>query len=89
MAIQQPPGSYKYQSLDASKHEIRLVELLPIKKPEGISDYLVNCRIRHISLNDFPDYEALSYHWGDATVTWPIFLDGAVFLVTKNLEEAL
>ncbi|TVY80293.1 Heterokaryon incompatibility protein 6 OR allele [Lachnellula suecica] len=90
MAIQQPSGSYTYQSLDTNKHGIRLVELLPAaRSPQCISDYLVNCRIEHASLDNCPPYQALSYHWGDATVTWPIFLEGEVFLVTKNLEEAL
>jgi hypothetical protein len=45
--------------------------------------------MRHASLDHCPEYEALSYHWGDAAVTWQIFLEGAVFFVTKNLEEAL
>lgn len=36
-----------------------------------------------------PAYEALSYVWGNPTVTLPILLDGQDFQVTANLASAL
>ena len=36
-----------------------------------------------------PTYEALSYVWGNSTVTLPILLNGLEFQVTTNLESAL
>jgi hypothetical protein len=40
-------------------------------------------------LEEEPEYETLSYVWGDPTVTKPIILDGEIFEVTTNLESAL
>lgn len=49
----------------------------------------VHCQLSIISLNDSPDYEALSYAWGDRRVTRNINVNGHVVPVTVNLEEAL
>lgn len=45
-------------------HEIRLVELLP----GGLNDPL-RCKILHVSLDENPKYEAVSYVWGQPTTT--------------------
>ena len=49
----------------------------------------INCSLQHAFLKDNPSFEALSYVWGNAQDTLPIFLDGHVFNVTTNLESAL
>ena len=51
----------------------------------------MHCRIFNILLNDAnrPSYEALSYVWGDASVTQPILLHGKPFEVTRALWIAV
>ncbi|PVH68357.1 HET-domain-containing protein, partial [Cadophora sp. DSE1049] len=51
---------------------------------------LVYCSLEVRSLDDESlKFDALSYVWGDATQVLPIFIDNKVFLVTRNLYEAL
>lgn len=42
-----------------------------------------------MSLQDNPVYTALSYVWGDPTITEDILINGFTFAVTKNLAAAL
>ena len=79
-------STYKYTpvSLDTSRGEIRLITLRPGGWEEKIS-----CTIEMSCIHDSPIYEALSYVWGDASVTREIYLDGQPFHVTTNLEAAL
>ncbi|KAH0538830.1 hypothetical protein FGG08_004606 [Glutinoglossum americanum] len=76
--------AYEYTPLDASKHEIRLLELLP-----GDSEDIPHCRLTHTSLDHEPQYVALSYAWGDPNNRDTILLDGRPFRVTRNLDIAL
>ncbi|KAH7087430.1 heterokaryon incompatibility protein-domain-containing protein [Paraphoma chrysanthemicola] len=64
--------------------DIRILELLP----GSFADPIV-CRLRIAALEDAPAYDALSYMWGDASLTGEITLDGEVFPVTSSLENAL
>ncbi|KAH6721501.1 heterokaryon incompatibility protein-domain-containing protein, partial [Leptodontidium sp. MPI-SDFR-AT-0119] len=63
---------------------IRLVILEPVRGEDP-----VRCRLIHVSLDDNPQYESLSYAWGDSSVTTPIYIDGKAIPVTENLESAL
>lgn len=47
------------------------------------------CTTFTVSLADNPLYKALSYTWGDASITKAIVVDGQVVQVTENLESAL
>jgi hypothetical protein len=76
---------YVYQPLDDATQSIRLVRLQPALSFE--SD--VQCDIYHVNLDTQPRYEALSYAWGDAKITSPIFLEGCPFHATVNLVSAL
>lgn len=67
-----------------SGSEIRIV----ILHPGSFGDPIV-CQLEHIQLVPDADYEAVSYVWGDATVTKPIMLDGRVYPVTTNLYMGL
>ncbi|KAE9364650.1 HET-domain-containing protein [Stipitochalara longipes BDJ] len=80
-----PATSYAYQPLDRDTQSIRLIMLQPASS--FASD--IHCDIYHVSLSTQPDYEALSYAWGDAAVTAPIFLQGFRFEATVNLISAL
>jgi len=46
-------------------------------------------RLVHVSLDDHPQYEALSYTWDSKKKKSRILLNGYVFRVTENLEQAL
>lgn len=67
-----------------SGSEIRVV----ILHPANFGDPIV-CELKHIQLIPDSDYEAVSYVWGDATVTKRIMLDGRVYPVTTNLYTGL
>ena len=49
----------------------------------------IRCRLSTHSLDAAPPYRALSYTWGDPTVTEPIQVNGHTVGVTKNLLAAL
>ena len=71
--------------MNLAKREIRLAVLDP---SEHFEDQPV-CNLRIFSLDDAPDYEALSYAWDDPKVARPIQLQGIQLPVTTNLESAL
>jgi hypothetical protein len=77
-----------YQPLSFQKNEIRLLQILPIRKFDGV-DCGIECKIFHASLDDSPDYDALSYVWGDRRDLRQISLEGHPFHVTANLHGAL
>ena len=79
------PQNFQYTSLDPAKSDIRLISLFP-----GKDSALVCCRIEHVSFNDNPSYEALSYTWGaTGQAVDNIKVDGLPFTVTPSLEIAL
>jgi hypothetical protein len=63
---------------------IRLAELLP-----GHHDDEISCRLIHVALEDNPQYEAVSYYWGDPTIRSTIRCDDDTLQVTTNLYAAL
>jgi hypothetical protein len=73
-----------YTPLNASRQEIRLLQLRP-----GNTDDTIVCDLTIASLQEAPQYEALSYVWGDQKDTLPIEVCNESFSVTTNLEEVL
>jgi hypothetical protein len=73
-----------YGSLDPERHEIRLLNL-----EAGNTEDRIVASLSTVSLHSFPDFEALSYVWGDATVRANIKLNGKDVSVTANLAGAL
>ncbi|KAK1639695.1 heterokaryon incompatibility protein-domain-containing protein [Colletotrichum phormii] len=71
-----------YEPLDAGKSEIRLLEHVSFSGQPSL-------RLSSVSLDEKPAYTALSYVWGDASITEPILLNGQGFHATKNLFNAL
>jgi hypothetical protein len=66
---------------------IRLLRLLPgLEDTERIECELFDCSL---DIEGLPSFQALSYCWGDATITEDIFVNGHVFHVTVNLAQAL
>jgi hypothetical protein len=78
---------YVHKPLESqpASHQIRLLKILPASDQADE----VRCEIFNSSLDNHPYYEALSYAWGDPSITLPIRLNGKTYHVTSNLESAL
>jgi hypothetical protein len=88
--VQVVPGTLYMPFRD--KYDIRVVHLLPGLPHEQIRCILVYLSLRRlmgVGTGEIPYYEALSYVWGDPTVTESIFVDGQEVQVTTNLKAAL
>jgi hypothetical protein len=76
---------FKYSPLPSDiPNPIRLVVLLPQTYGTGI-----RCLLTVESLDNSPEYEALSYAWGDASDRREIEVNGKILSVTSNLATAL
>ncbi|KAK3073177.1 hypothetical protein LTR53_005465 [Teratosphaeriaceae sp. CCFEE 6253] len=84
--IEDGEGESVYTALDTGSLQIRL---LYINEAACCSDSALCCDLYKVSLNDNPDYAALSYCWGDAVDTVDICLGGHTTPVTQNLANAL
>jgi hypothetical protein len=86
MAQYQGPPLLVYETLNSSNAEIRLLTVQINEAAGNLHYQLVAC-----SLNDNfrPTYGALSYVWGDPTITVPITINGSFIQVTENLAKAL
>jgi hypothetical protein len=73
-----------YEPLAVETPNVRLLHLLKGSKSEPII-----CRLTHVNLDEDPEYEALSYTWGDPTVTQPIRVNDSLRQFTSNLVLAL
>jgi hypothetical protein len=78
--------AYEAFSIHVSARPIRLLKLLPT---ENFTDNIECCQLFQTYLDDRPDFEALSYTWGDVRDTVAISLHGLGHRVTRNLESAL
>ena len=77
---------YSYTSLSANGEPdtIRVIEILP-----GSGVDMVYCNIKHVQLASNPNYEALSYCWGDPTPNHYVYCDGKPLAIATNLYLAL
>ena len=76
-----PGNDSLYTTLDTCRDEIRLLEITSVEP--------VVCKLSIVSLLDEPEFSALSYTWGDASVTEPIIVEGQSIAVTTSLTHAL
>jgi hypothetical protein len=67
-----------------STRQIRVLQLLPGTRQDDIK-----CLLTHYDLDDAPQYEAVSYCWGDATDVTPVQVNDFTMHVTRNLRSAL
>ncbi|CAH0044955.1 unnamed protein product [Clonostachys solani] len=74
----------QYATLNTYQFEIRLLTVGPGKAADEL-----RCSLSVVSLNTNPKYEALSYVWGDPSITANITVDGTSHPVTANLKYAL
>lgn len=79
---------YELNSLRCDTHtNIRLIELH--YNSEADSEAPISCSLMVVSLEYEPSYTALSYVWGNESVTKTILLDGKPFAVRENLWNFL
>jgi hypothetical protein len=80
------PGisSLEYEPLDINFHEIRMLTIMPRRAGHNIC-----CRLDKVSLIEPGNYVALSYCWGNPSITTPITVNDICVKVTVNLENAL
>lgn len=76
---ERPQTEYKYKTIE-DHQSIRLLLLLP-----GEFNADIHFKLEHILLADNPQYEALSYVWGDASQTFEVFCDGNYLRITKSM----
>lgn len=74
---------YQYRPLPSERF-IRLLELYP-----GHTNDNIKCSLRETTLEDAPNYEAISYAWGDPINKVNVLCDKKIILVTLNLKNAL
>ncbi|GCB26910.1 heterokaryon incompatibility protein 6, OR allele [Aspergillus awamori] len=74
-----------YDKLDSSANQIRLLTIIPDENDESP----VRGSLHTVSLNDTCDFDALSYVWGDTSVTVDISVDDCLVGVTPNLHAFL
>ncbi|KAK8017311.1 hypothetical protein PG993_013637 [Apiospora rasikravindrae] len=77
-------GISPHRPLRDSPTEIRIVNLLP-----GAYGDPIECVLEHIDIDITQDYDALSYCWGEASITKTIRLDNKSYPVTTNLFDGL
>ncbi|KAI2628486.1 heterokaryon incompatibility protein-domain-containing protein [Hypoxylon sp. NC1633] len=82
----QPYSKYRELSTrtDADPAEFRVLKLQPGKGLDPLY-----CELLHVSLDEHPPYDALSYCWGSPDPTVAVHCDGLALAVATNLGEAL
>jgi hypothetical protein len=95
---------FKYRPLDPTKREIRLLHLPKKSSKQWLMtssafvalvrhgedpEEMYRCKLEHVSLDDAPPYQALSYNWGDAEPTCLIMVNDQPSWITSNLAEAI
>jgi hypothetical protein len=74
--------AYTYEPLKEPDKSIRLIKILSTTPR-------IRCEFTVVSLEDSPVFSALSYVWGDGTITEPVTVDGGTLHVTVNLASAI
>jgi hypothetical protein len=78
---------YEYEELNPQRKEIRILELLPRNWYE-IKDSMA-CRLLCKSLDEDPQFEALSYTWGRKACDVPILIAPETILEDGKANEAI
>jgi hypothetical protein len=72
-----------YEELE-SRTTFRLLDVEP-----GFADDPLVCNLRHCDMYTYPEYEAISYVWGDSTLSCSVTCNSETTSVTNNLYSAL
>ncbi|KAI9927022.1 hypothetical protein MW887_003403 [Aspergillus wentii] len=79
------PKHLEYFPLDSERNEIRLLTIFPSVWTKST----IRCSLEAVSLDDNPDFEAISYVWGDASNKTDIIINDALLYVTLSVETSL
>ena len=74
-----------YTALDRQRREIRVFRI----SSDSTESAPLQCTLRTVSLLDPPAYEAISYVWGDPSITETLTVDRVDLKVPANLSGAL
>ncbi|KAH7066523.1 heterokaryon incompatibility protein-domain-containing protein, partial [Paraphoma chrysanthemicola] len=85
---------YRYEPLDTSKQQIRLIKLHRADIQDGSAlqpsaPPAIHCNISTFDLDATPPYTALSYVWGEPSPADVIYLNGRDFRIRQNLFDFL
>ena len=82
-------GKYHYTPLDLGQNEVRLLVLHPAAHSADKDP--VHGHLKHVYLGDeqAPDYETISYVWGDLSVKSTVMIDGCALDVPTSAEGAI
>lgn len=80
-----PTTEYEYEPLNTSEECIRLLFLYPKDKNMGI----IQGALVAVPLSKRKPYTALSYTWGNTTLSCQMIINGRLYNITKNLAIAL
>lgn len=80
----QEASLYSRYPLDLDTDQVRLIEVQHTAWNEP-----VHCSMRVVSLEDAPEFRALSYVWGDPEPRQQIHVDNQILTVNPNLFDAL
>ena len=82
---QYPLETYRYEDLPRPPPgSFRIAELLPFEKGDPVS-----CLLHLADWSNLPEYEALSYAWGDLNARATVICQGKRVEVTQSLYGAL
>lgn len=79
------PKSFVHDDLDDPGRQIRLLRLLP----DSNLSSKVRCVLEVADFDCSPEYDGLSYTWGDERLTEPIIVNECESQATNNLKCAL
>jgi hypothetical protein len=85
--VEMTKAHFQYQPF-AAADEIRLL-CIPHKSVGLLETGLADYTLFHVSLDDNPAFTALSYTWGDLTLTEEISVNGHPLQITQSLATAL
>ena len=77
-----------YEPLELSRRQIRLLKVEQLDL-DGQGRPILYCSLVVVSLDQNPEYDALSYTWGDADDLENIHINSRVLLIRRNLFNAL
>ncbi len=83
--FEHPSESFQHEDLpDPPPLSFRVAELLPGEEGDPVS-----CLLHVADLSNPPEYEALSYAWGDPSATSTVYCQGKRKEVTQSLHGGL
>lgn len=78
--------TFKHEGLPDPRTYIRLLEIVSVDETRAIQ---VHCKLTTWAKRSAPEYTAISYTWGDASLVVDILINGNRMEVRRNCEDVL